>query len=138
MRQAGCGSRLYVIDFLPIWGEAELVDNGFTELDWPFAHAESALERLKCNGDITDMDAYGFYANENGDVWWTNAGCSYLDLEYRRSLVGPDRWAEVVSAHLKREIGFDEAQGLLRFLQIDNEARRLQWHYDGIWRKIRR
>ena len=99
-------------------------------------------------GDISDMICGGFGMSEDGDVYRDHMGWIYLDLERAGELPREDRRAEVVSAYLKREIGFDEAQGLLRFLQIDNEMRRLQEHYegryferyypDGVWGKIRR
>ena len=94
---AGFNSRAIVIDSLPSWGKEKYIENGFSESDNDAAHADSTFERLARNGDISDMDAYGFIADDDGDVWCNFTGCNYLDLGYLKFLGGPDRWAFVVS-----------------------------------------
>lgn len=66
------------------------------------------------------MDARGFFLSEGGSLTYDDNRCSYLDLEYwDGELKDEDRWAAIVSAHLKREINFAECANLLRFLEVD-------------------
>ena len=142
------GNGPFVLDWLPTWGKAEFLENGFSEGDQIVERADWRLAHWAGGGDISDMICGGFGISEDGDVYRDHMGWIYLDLERADDPPCEDRWAEVVSAYLKREIGFDEAQGLLRFLQIDNEAMKLQGYYDsryderyypdGVWRRIRR
>lgn len=149
VRDARCrGNGLFVLDWLPSWGKSEYIANGFREGERAVERADWCLAHWSKNGDTTDMICGGWWLDDGGDLYRDHTGGIYLDLEYASATSCEDRWAEVVSAYLKCEIAFDEAQGLLRFLQIDNEARTLRKHYDGyydvkyypdgVWQRIKR
>ena len=75
-------------------------------------------------GDTTDMDSRGFFLSEDRSLTYDDNRYSYLDLEYwDGELKDENRWAAVVSAHLKREIDFVECANLLRFLGGERAAR---------------
>lgn len=138
----------FVLDWLPTWGKAEFLANGFCEGEQIVERADWRLAHWLKDGDVTDMICGGYDMGDDGVINRDHSGWIYLDLEYADALPCEHRWAEVVSAHLKKEIDFDEVQGLLRFLQIDNEARWLRERYDrfyderyypdGVWQRIKR
>ena len=139
----------FVLCSLPTWGRADCIENGFDEGDRFAQRADWRLEHFKQSGDMTDMDSMGYFLSEAGDVYSDCSLCCYLDLEFfERELADSDRWAAVVSAHLKGEISFDETACFLRYLRADSEARKLRGIFDnrfaekycpdGVWKKIRR
>lgn len=129
---AGFNPRAIVVDSLPSWGKEKYIENGFSESDDDAAHADSTYERLARNGDISDMDAYGFIADDDGDVWCNFTGYNYLDLGYLKFLGGPDRWAFVVSAFLDGQITLGAAWNSLHYLRVDSDAQKLKQKY-GHW-----
>ncbi len=139
----------FVLHSLPTWGRAERIENGFEESDRFTARADWLLEHHRQNGDTTDMESMGYFISDAGIVYCECALCCYLDLEYfRGELTDSNRWTTVLSAQLKGEISFDEAANLMRYLQIDEEARQLkgildawcpnEYYPNGVWKKIRR
>ena len=121
-----------VVDSLPSWGRKDYIDNGFPESDSHASRADAALDRFMKDGDTTDMNAYGFFADENGDVWCERTGCNYLDLRYQKYVGGPSRWALVVSAFLDGQLNLCAAWNSLHYLRVDSDARNLKQKY-GRW-----
>ena len=113
-----------VLDYLPTWGKEECVENGLDESDWRVQKADWRINHLMKTGDTTDMDSRGFFLSEDRSLTYDDNRYSYLDLEYwDGELKDENRWAAVVSAHLKREIDFVECANLLRFLGGERAAR---------------
>ena len=149
----------FVLNYLSTWRREDYLANGFSEEDGIVETSDRTFKRHLANGDFTDMWVCGFGVGEGrssresrvwGDVVYHDSMCaSPLDLEYYRGeLADSNRWAAVVSAHLKGEIEFDEAANLLHYLQVDSESRQLrgifdgwypeEYYPDGVWGKIRR
>lgn len=149
----------FVLNYLSSWRRDDFLANGFDEDDRIVDHCDHMFEHHLAEGDYTDMEAYGFGVGEThsssgsrvwGDVVYRDCMCvNHLDLEYfRGELADSDRWAAVVSAHIKGEIGFDEAANFLYYLKTDAETRQLrgildawypeEYYPDGVWKRIRR
>ena len=129
---AGFNSRAIVIDSLPSWGKEKCIENGFSESDEHTARADSTFERLARNGDISDMDAYGFFTDDDGDVWCDSTGCNYLDLRYLRVVGGSSRWVFVVRAFLDGQITLGATWNSFHYLRVDSDAQKLKQKY-GHW-----
>lgn len=149
----------FVLNYLSSWRREDFLANGFSQHDWIVGRCDRTFERLERDGDSTDMGAYGYGVGEGhysrgSQVWGEviyrdHMASSHLDLEcFKGELEDTQRWAAVLSAHLKGEIQFDEAANLLHFLLADSESRQLRSIYDGwypekyypdnVWKKIRR
>lgn len=141
------GSHAYVLSCLCTWNRAECLSNGLPQQCWNVKNADRMLDIHRKDGDTSDLwwSAYGM--GKDG-LWLDDMGSSYLDVERcADNLNEANQWAYVVSALIKGEIRYDEAEKLLRYLEKRNEAFRLraqledeypkQFYPDHPWQKIR-
>lgn len=135
-----------VLESLCTWGRADYLANGFHEGERAVETADRLLATHLRNGDTTDL-LWSGYGMETGELWLGHAGSDYLSIEYATGSLGQeDQWAEVVSVYLRGGLRFDEANGLLRYLDKRGGCRALHAEYDGMypemfypdhpWRKI--
>lgn len=61
------------------------------------------------SGDISDMDIWGVFQNEDGEIFEENTWC-YMDYEFfpEEKLVGEKRVLKLISAYLKGEISIKQ------------------------------
>lgn len=76
------------------------------------------------DGDISDMDAWGYFLHEDGDIYRDQMD-NYLDLEYYKSpLVGNLRILKCVSSYLKKAINIDEALRYYHAILLDENSKK--------------
>jgi hypothetical protein len=85
--------------------------------------------------DTSDL-AWSGYGMDDGELWLGHAGHDYLNIEYATDRLEPqDQWADVISAFLKGRLRFDEAHGLLRYLESRNDCKSLCEEYESTYPK---
>ena len=66
--------------------------------------SQNASENTRCYGDESDMNAWGYFQNQDGTVYH-EVMSNYMDLEYYRGeLSGKKRILKALSNHIKGEI----------------------------------
>lgn len=87
------------------------------------------------NGDTSEL-AWSGYGMDDSELWLGHAGHDYLNNEYAIDRLEPqDQWADVISAFLKGGLRFDEAHGLLRYLESRNDYKSLCEEYESTYLK---
>lgn len=87
------------------------------------------------NGDTSEL-AWSGYGMDDSELWLGHAGHDYLNIEYATDRLEPqDQWADVISAFLKGRLRFDEAHGLLRYLESRNDCKSLCEEYESTYPK---
>ena len=103
----------FVLDYLKIWEEKELLENGFNWSDFPIKYIATRRQKGKKRKNCLNsgyMVAYGYEHSPNQDIpamWYDDffAATNYLDLEfYRGEMTGKNRFLQVVSAFVKGRI----------------------------------
>lgn len=93
-----------------VWDPRRPENKGYT--GGPFVLKETCLEgldpevaeRMKKDGDTSDMNVRGYFAGEHGDIW-NEVTDNYMDLEYyEKELKGASRVLIPLSRFLKGEI----------------------------------
>lgn len=122
-----------VLESLCTWSRKDFLANGFHEGDRAVETADRLLAAHLRNGDTTDLGWSG-YDMDGGELWLGHVGHDYLGIERVTGELAPeDQWAEVVSAHLRGELRFDEAFDFLRYLEKRNECESMHASYDGTY-----
>ena len=69
---------------------------------------EDNVCRLKKNGDKTDMNAWGYFLNEDGS-FYEEVTFNYMDCEYYTDeLIGKKKILKPLSQYVKGELGLSE------------------------------
>lgn len=111
----GCS---FVLHSLPTWDTEQAVKNGVPEKEcekW-----DQAFARFKKDGDITDMDAYGYCIRGKAPLF---ADYPYYDLEYYRGeLKDEQRVLSALSEYMKDEIDLIELLDAYGEAVLDRKA----------------
>lgn len=123
----------WVLESLCTWSRADYLENGFHNGERAVEMADRLLAIHLRNGDTSDLAWSGYYM-DGRELQLGHAGHDYLSIEYATDgLKAQDQWTDVVSAFLKGRLRFDEAHGLLRYLESRNDYRFLYEEYEGTY-----
>lgn len=138
-------SPVSVLNCLCTWSREDCLANGLDEDSWYVKNANRLLEAHSKNGDTSDL-WWDCYSMCNNGLQVDGAGPSYLNIERCDEKLDENaKWAEVISAHLRHQVSFDDAINLLHYLDVNNKRQELQKRYDSLcqyqlkelWQKIR-
>ena len=124
----------FVLDYLKIWEEKELLENGFGWSDFPIKYIATRRQKgKKRNNSLNSgyMVAYGYETSPYQDIpamWYDDffAATNYLDLEfYRGEITGKNRFLKVVSAFVKGRISAEVLCNSA--VLIEKEERAEEW-----------
>ena len=100
----------------------------FVLLDVCNSESKERTNKLKQNGDTSDMTAHGYWQRENGHIYW-ECMHDYLSLEYYDGdFKGEKRILKALSSFLKGEITEDMLMSIYRIVLGEKELGDLKRH----------
>ena len=112
----------------------------YDEYDGPFVMTaitpEHATERTRLFGDESDMNAWGYFQNEDGTIYEKEMW-NYMDLEYYRGeLDGKKRILIALSNHIKGDIDITVFANVYHHILCDEYAKTMyprRYNDKGLW-----
>ena len=102
----------------------------FVLLDVCNSESKERTNKLKQNGDTSDMTAHGYWQRENGHIYW-ECMHDYLSLEYYDGdFKGEKRILKALSSFLKGEISEDMLLNIYRIVLEEKELTDLKCNMD--------
>lgn len=129
IRPYGVPNRPRILYYLPTWDKKVLLERGFPpNVPW-LQYADEAVEKAHRTGDCSDMQAYGCWYDNDGQLWIGDYGFAenYLDLEQvTEPLMGRDRLLYGLQEYLKGNIDAEVLVNSSRLIRMEESCRKQQ------------
>lgn len=127
------GEDIFVLDQLQTWDTEMCMQQN---VEWTMKKsADEIVERLKKNGDISDMCGIGYSIMDDGKIW-DDHFFDYLSFEkYTKSLQGEYRILKLLSLFLRKEINIKCFTDAYKTILVEEKAKKYKERFQMLYIK---
>ena len=112
-----------VLDSLSTWNTDKCIENGCLKNEKEIERCEYLYNYLKINGDVSDMNARGYFGCSDGTFYWEVSHC-ILDYDYYEGACeGGYRILKVISDYIKGELDLADMVKLANYINKEEELK---------------